>query len=98
MIYIHISCLSKLFFTESVTMMKYIWVLLSLILTGEAADSLESVVNSVRLRASVVQTGNDRNLLPSRARDLSVEIPPGARRVGKSSSEYPLIRPNCFAF
>ena len=68
--------------------MKYFWVLLSLVLTGEAADSPESVINSVRLRASVVQTGSDRNLLPSRARDLSVEIPPGARRVGKNSSEY----------
>ena len=61
---------------------------MSLVLTGKAADR-ESLVNSVRLRASVVQTGNDRNLLPSRARDLSVEIPPGALKVGKSSPEYP---------
>ena len=67
-------------------MIKFYLVLLSLILAGEAAGSLEAVANSVR--AKVLQSGHNRNILPSRARDLSIEIPQGARRVGKTFSEY----------
>ena len=67
-------------------MNKCFLVLLSLVITGEAAESLESVANSVR--AKVIKTGKAAASLPSRARDVSVEIPRGSRKVGKTLSEH----------
>ena len=62
-------------------MLKLILVLLSLVMNGRAADDLESVATSVR--ATVLQIGKNFAPLPSRARDLSVQIPQGARIVGE---------------
>ena len=70
-------------------MIRCFLVFLSLVvMTGKATASLESVADS--MRAKVIQVGQNRSPLPSRARDLSVEVPQGARKVGKTShfSEY----------
>ena len=80
MIYFHNLLFSKVLFTDT-TMLKCILVLLSLVLSEIEADSLESVANSVR--ATVLQLPNNIAPPPSRARDLSVEIPQGAKIVGK---------------
>ena len=62
--------------------MRHVLILLALFLTGKATGNLESVANFMRAR--VIQIGDTRTPLPSQARDLSVEVPRGARKVGKN--------------